>query len=68
MQCLQGRGEAYTGSWWGNLRERDHLGDPGMDGIKMDLQEVRCYGWIGLAQDTDRWRAQANALMNLQVP
>jgi hypothetical protein len=27
-----GRGEAYTGFWWGNLREYDHLGDPGVDG------------------------------------
>ena len=27
-----GRGEAYTAFWWGNLRERDHLGDPGVDG------------------------------------
>jgi len=26
------RGEAYTGFWWGNLREKDHLGDPGVDG------------------------------------
>ena len=26
-----GREEAYTGLWWGNLRERDHLGDPGVD-------------------------------------
>jgi hypothetical protein len=25
-------GEAYTGFWWGNLRERDHLGEPGVDG------------------------------------
>jgi hypothetical protein len=26
-----GRGEVYTGFWWGNLRERDHLEDPGVD-------------------------------------
>jgi hypothetical protein len=25
-------GEAYTGYWWGNLRERDHFEDPGIDG------------------------------------
>jgi hypothetical protein len=22
-------GEVHTGFWWGNLRERDHLEDPG---------------------------------------
>ena len=27
-----GRGEAYKGFWWRNLRERDHLGDPDLDG------------------------------------
>jgi len=27
-----GREEAYTGFWCGNLRERDHLGDPSVDG------------------------------------
>jgi len=31
MWHVWGRGEAYTGFWWGNLRERGHVGDPGVD-------------------------------------
>jgi hypothetical protein len=27
-----GRGEVHTGFWWGNMRERDNLEDPGVDG------------------------------------
>jgi len=27
-----GRGEVRTGFWWGNMRERDHLEDTGVDG------------------------------------
>jgi hypothetical protein len=30
--ACKGRGEAYTGFWWGNLRERDHLEQPGING------------------------------------
>jgi hypothetical protein len=49
------------------------LGGPGRrwdDNIKKDLQEVGCGGtdWIELAQDRDRWRALAYALMNHWVP
>ena len=49
------------------------LGRPGCrweDNIKMDLQEVRCWGmaWIKLAPDGDRWRARVNAVMNLRFP
>jgi hypothetical protein len=29
----KGRGEACTGFWWGNLSERYHWGDPGVDGM-----------------------------------
>jgi hypothetical protein len=25
-------GEVFTGFWWGHLRGRDHLEDPGVDG------------------------------------
>jgi hypothetical protein len=37
MRCAghvarMGRCESYTGFWWANLRERDHLEDPGVDG------------------------------------
>ena len=31
-QAGRGRREAYTGFWWGNLRVRDHLADPGVAG------------------------------------
>ena len=30
MWSVWGRGKGYTGLWWGKLRERDHLEDPGI--------------------------------------
>jgi hypothetical protein len=72
MWRVWGREEMCTGLWWGNLRDRDHWGDPDVDGriILMDLQEVGGgYGdWMELAQDRDRGRALVNAVMNFWVP
>jgi len=63
----------YTGFWWGNMSERDHWGEPGVDGriiLRWILREWDVGVWTGikLAEDRDRWRAFVNAVMNLQVP
>jgi hypothetical protein len=63
----------YTGFWWGNLRERDYLEDPGVDGrtiIRWIFRKWDVGGteWIELAQDRDRWRVLVIAVMNLRVP
>jgi hypothetical protein len=34
-----GRGEACTGYWWENLREREQLGDTGIDG-RIELRRI----------------------------
>jgi hypothetical protein len=56
---------AYTEFWWGNLRGRNHLEDPGVD----ERIILRCIfrKWGG-GQDWDRWRAFVNAVMNIRVP
>jgi len=57
----------------GNLRERDNLRDPSLDG-RLILRwifrkwNVEYMDQIELAQDRDRWRALVNAVMILGVP
>jgi hypothetical protein len=62
----------HTEIWWGNLRVRDHLEDPGVDGriiLSWILKKSEGgMGWIGATQDRDKWWALVNAVMNLQVP
>ena len=64
------RREAFTGLWRGNVRERDHLEDQGVDG-RIILRQIFMkwdVDWIELARDRDRGRAILIAEMNLQVP
>ena len=73
MWHVWGRGEVQKGFWWGDLREREHLGDPGVNGTiilrwifwKWDVGDMY---WIDLAHDRDRWRAILNVVMKLRVP
>ena len=49
----------YTGFWWGNLRERGHWEDRGVDGRIIWIFRKWDGGgmdWIELALDRDRWR------------
>jgi len=46
-----GRGEVYTGLWWENLREIDHLEDPGVDGriiLRWIFRKCDVGAWTGL--------------------
>jgi len=50
MWHLWGTGDAYTGFWWGNLRERDHFEDPGVEGmiiLRWIFRNWDVGAWIG---------------------
>jgi hypothetical protein len=61
------------GYWWESQKGKRPLGRPRRrweDNIKNNLLEIGWggVGWIGLAQDWDKWRALVNAVMKLRVP
>jgi hypothetical protein len=69
MQHVWGKKRMHTGFWWGDPREGDHLGDPGVGGriiLKWIFKTDGGMDWIELAQDRDRWQAVVNAVMNLR--
>jgi hypothetical protein len=50
MSRVWRRGEVRTGFWWGNLGERDHLEDQGVDAMKILRWIFRKWdvvAWIG---------------------
>jgi hypothetical protein len=69
---MVGGGEVHTGLWLGELRERDHLEDLGVDRTIVLKWIFKQWDggvdWIDMAQDKDRWRGVVNAAVNLRVP
>jgi hypothetical protein len=64
--------EACIGFWWGNLRERDHWENPGVNGkiiIRWIFKNWDVGVWTGLSWlRIGRWRVLVDAIMNLRVP
>jgi hypothetical protein len=62
----------HTGCWWGDLRERDHLEDLGVDGSIIFEWVFKKWGgevWTGLmGLRMDSLRALVNAVINVWVP
>jgi hypothetical protein len=62
-----------TGFWWGNLREKDHWGDPDVDGRTILRRIFRKWkGVIGTGKvvvpDRDKWRGLVSTVMKFRVP
>ena len=63
----------HTGFWWGKLKERNHLKEPGADGNIILRRSFRKWNgefrdWIDFHQNSDRWRALVKAVMKFHFP
>jgi len=72
-EARMGREEMCMQVLVGKLKGKIRLGNPRRrweNNIKMDLQEVGCWGMdrIELALDRDRWRTLVSAVMNFRFP
>jgi hypothetical protein len=57
-------GKVDSGCGGGNLREREHLEDLGLDGSKLYYKNCEIVYRIHLAQNKEKWRAFANREMS----
>jgi hypothetical protein len=53
-------GETYIGFWWGNQKERDHLGDPSVD-------ERIILRWIFRKWDVEVWTGSIRLRIGIGV-
>jgi len=69
---MYGREKVQTGFQLGDLRERKHLENLGVNWIILKCNfskgDEECMDWIDLLQERQKWRALLNAAMNLWVP
>jgi hypothetical protein len=65
------RGEVYTGVGWGNMKNRYHVENAGLDRTVIlngyRRNRMGCVNWIDLIQDKDRCMYVVNAVMELWV-
>jgi hypothetical protein len=67
------KGEVHTGFEWGNMREKGHWKDLGVDDRIILKSIFKRWDWemdlIVLAENRDRWQALVvNAVISIRIP